>query len=194
LICPSRRESTAGLLVDWRIALAALMRALSRSILRCTLATVSSTLAMLAVVYVRWARRASRDFFPNRGDGVITCPAVVGYQGYVNARAGTRHVSCSCAQETTVPRRRNCRRGRGRVWEGGGRQWRSRRALVMSLGEQRFSSRIRWLSGAPLSPSSSSGVGKELKAAVYQKPRVRDKRGYDGATVWALVDCWWGKG
>jgi hypothetical protein len=153
--------------------LAALMRALSRSILRCTLATVSSTLAMLAVVYGRWARRASRDFFPNRGDGVITCPAVVGYQGYVNARAGTRHVSCSCAQETTVPRRRNCRRGRGRVWEGGGRQWRSRRALVMSLGEQRFSSRIRWLSGAPLSPSSSSGVGKELKAAVYQKPRVR---------------------
>lgn len=47
LICPSRRESTAGLLVDWRMALAALIRARSRSILRCTLATVSSTFAMV---------------------------------------------------------------------------------------------------------------------------------------------------
>jgi hypothetical protein len=50
LICPSRRESTAGLLVDWRMVLAALIRALSLSILRCTLATVSSTLDMAAGV------------------------------------------------------------------------------------------------------------------------------------------------
>lgn len=67
--------------------------------------------------------------------------------------------------------------------------------MVMSLGEQRFSSRIGWLSGAPLSPSSSSGVGKGLSAAVYQKPRVLFGvvgREYETAevmtaTVWAAV-------
>jgi hypothetical protein len=103
---------------------------------------------------------------------VITCPAVVGHGGCVKARAGTRDVSCFCAQATAVPTRRRRRRRRGRVGGRGGRQWRSRRAVVMSLGKQRFSSRIRWLSGAPLSPSSSSGVGKGSSAAVYQKPRV----------------------
>ena len=64
LIWPSRRESTAGLLVDWRMALAALIRARSRSILRCTLATVSSTFAMVGAgtgtVTVQQLRRGGR--------------------------------------------------------------------------------------------------------------------------------------
>src|SRR4051794_37474464 len=57
LIWPSRRESTAGLFVDWRMAFAACIRAFSLSILRWTLVTVSS-IFILAVVYSCSAKKA----------------------------------------------------------------------------------------------------------------------------------------
>lgn len=66
------RERTAGLLVDWRMAFAALIRALSLSILRCTLATVSSTLDMATAGEGARRRRRGRCSPPTAagGDGV----------------------------------------------------------------------------------------------------------------------------
>jgi len=97
------------------------------------------------------AKRASGDFFTDRGDGVTNVPSEGRLPGIDSARVDTRHVSYLRARETAVPTRPGRRRREGRVCDGGRRQWRSRRrAVVMSLGEQRFSSRIGWLSGAPL--------------------------------------------
>ena len=93
LICPSRRESTAGLLVDWRMALAALIRALSLSILRCTLATVSSTLDMAAGVCQ--IRRGGRwCVSPPTGAARWWCLAMMAGVS-LSARSPNRHRSCS---------------------------------------------------------------------------------------------------
>jgi hypothetical protein len=121
-----------------------------------------------------------------------------------SGRQPSRKLLGRAASSRCVPTRPGRRRPWGRVCDGGRRQWRSRRAVVMSLGEQRFSSRIGWLSGAPLHfpPLRRVASAKaKVPLAVYQRPRVlsgsvareTETRGYDGAPGWAVVECWWGK-
>jgi len=106
LIWPSRRESTAGLLVDWRMALAALIRARSRSILRCTLATVSSTFAMVGAGAVTRTEVVAMTVQQlRRGGRVLRLSADRCGEGEEVPGDGRRGVECSEPKQAPEVRR-----------------------------------------------------------------------------------------